>query len=108
MSTKFVVAFCILALAVVFAGTVPAVAHVTLARPALLAGTALPAGDYRLLIGEGKVTFNINKKSFEIPAKIETGSNKFEVTEVNYDDAGPKTIVKEIALGGTKTRLIFN
>ena len=108
MLTKFVIAFSILALVAVFAGTAPAVAHVTLARPALLSGTALPAGDYRLLIGDGKVTFNLDKKSFEITAKVETASKKFEITEVAYDESTPKVSVKEISLGGTKTRLIFN
>jgi hypothetical protein len=108
MLTKFVIAFSILALVAAFAGTAPAVAHVTLARPALLSGTALPAGDYRVLIGDGKVTFSIDRKSFDIPAKIETATKKFEITEVAYDDSNSKTSVKEISLGGTKTRLIFN
>jgi hypothetical protein len=106
--TKFVIAFCILALAAAFAGTVPAVAHVTLTRSALVAGTQLPAGEYRLLIGENKVTFMIDRKSFEIPVKIETVAKKFDTNEVSYDDANSKTVVKEINLGGTKTRLIFN
>ncbi len=108
MLTKFVIAFSILALVAAFAGTAPTVAHVTLARPALLSGTALAAGDYRLLIGDGKVTFMIDRKSFEVAAKIETATKKFDVTEVNYDDSTSKTAVKEISLGGTKTRLLFN
>lgn len=106
--TKFVIAFCVLALVAAFAGTVPAVAHVTLAHPAVIAGTQLPAGDYRLLIGENKVTFMIDRKSFEIPAKIETVAKKFDVNEVSYDESNSKTTVKEINLGGSKTRLIFN
>ena len=106
--TKFVIAFCILALVAAFAGTVPAVAHVTLAHPALVAGTQLPAGDYRLLIAESKVTFIIDRKSFEIPAKIETVAKKFDVNEVSYEGSDSKTSVREINLGGTKTRLIFN
>ncbi len=106
--TKFVIAFSILALVAAFAGTAPAVAHVSLARPALVSGTALPAGDYRLLIGDGKITFTIDRKSFDIPAKIETTSKKFDVTEVSYDDSNAKTTITEIRLGGAKIRLIFN
>jgi hypothetical protein len=108
MLTKFVLAFSILALVAALAGTLPAAAHVTLSKPAVVNGTALKAGDYRLLIGNGKVTFNIDKQSFDIPAKIQTGDKKFDVNQVQYDVVGSQTTIREIALGGTKTRLIFN
>lgn len=108
MLTKFVLAFSILALVAAFSGTLPATAHVTLAKPAVVDGTALKAGDYRLLIGDGKVTFNIDKQSFDIPAKVETSSKKFDANQVQYDVVRSQTTIQEIDLGGTKTRLIFN
>jgi hypothetical protein len=108
MFTKFVFAFAVLALVATFAGNLPATAHVTLTQPAVVSGTALRAGDYRLLIGDAKVTFNIDKKSFDIPAKIETNTKKFDVTEVQYDVVRGQTTITEIDLGGAKTRLIFN
>jgi hypothetical protein len=108
MLTKFVLTFAVLALVATFAGNLPATAHVTLTQPAVVSGTALKAGDYRLLIGDAKVTFNLDKKSFDIPAKIETGSKKFDVNEVQYDTVGSQTTITEIDLGGTKTRLIFS
>jgi hypothetical protein len=43
-----------------------------------------------------------------VPAKIETAAKKFDVNEVQYDTVDSKVVVGEIALGGTKTRLIFN
>jgi hypothetical protein len=107
MLTKFVLAFCVLALVASFAGTLPAVAHVTLTQPVVIAGTALKAGDYRLLIGDAKVTFGIDKQAFDIPVKIETAPKKFDETQVQYVVAGSQTVVKEIGIGGTKTRLIF-
>lgn len=105
MLTKFVLAFGILALLVTFAGSVPAVAHVTLYKTAVISGTTLKAGEYRILLGEGKVTFSLNKQTFDIPAKIETSPKKFDNTEVQYQ---AENVVKEITLGGTKTRLVFN
>jgi hypothetical protein len=108
MLTKFVLAFSTLALVAALAGNLPTSAHVTLSKPAVVNGTALKAGDYRLLIGDGKVTFNIDKQSFDIPAKIQTGEKKFDVTQVQYDAVGSQTTIREIALGGTKTRLVFN
>lgn len=111
MRTKFVAAFCILALAVAFAGNLPVkglTCHVTLSRPAVVNGTALKPGDYRLTISESNVTFTINKESHEIPAKAETGEKKYETNQVIYQNVGSQTSISEIYLGGTKTRLVFN
>lgn len=108
MLTKFVVAFSVLALLAVFAGTVPAVAHVTFFKTAVVAGTTLQAGEYRLLIGDAKVTFSAGKKSFDVPAKMESSPKKFENTEILYDGGPNQNVVREITLSGTKTRLVFN
>jgi len=108
MMTKLVLTFGVLALVAALAGNLPATAHVTLTRPAIAGGTALQAGDYRLLIGEGKVTLTIDKQSFVIPAKIETGTRKFEVNQVQYDSTASPVKLLEIGIGGTKTRVIFN
>jgi hypothetical protein len=108
MLTKFVVAFSILAIAAAFAGGIPAVAHITLTEPAVIGGTALQAGEYRLLIGDAKVTFSIDKQTFDIPAKIETAPNKFATNELRTATVNSQTIVQSISLGGTKLRLIFN
>ena len=86
----------------------PAVAHVTFFKTAVLSGTTLQAGDYRLLIGDAKVTFSVGKKTFDVPAKIESSPKKFDNTEVLYDGGPNQNIVREISLGGTKTRLVFN
>jgi len=108
MLTKFVVAFSVLALLAAFAGTVPAVAHVTFFKTAIVSGTTLQAGEYRLLIGDAKVTFSAGKKSFDVPAKIESSPKRFEITEVVYDGGPNQNVVRAITLGGTKTRLVFN
>jgi hypothetical protein len=108
MLTKFVLAFSILALLVVFAGTVPAVAHVTFFKAAVVSGTTLQAGEYRLLLGDNKVTFSMGKKSIDVPAKIEQAPKKFDNTEVQYNGGPDQNVVREITLGGTKTRVLFN
>ena len=108
MFTKFVLAFAVLALVAAFAGNLPATAHVTLTKSVVVNGTALKAGDYVLFIGDGKVTFSIAKKSVDIPAKIEVGTKKFDVNEVEYDVVGSQDTITAINLGGSKTRLIFN
>jgi Protein of unknown function (DUF2911) len=111
MLTKLVIAFSILALAAAFAGTIPAKApasQVTLSEPAVINGTALKAGDYRLIVNPGKVTFVMNKEPREIAATVETGDKKYYQNEVQYEHAGNQTTIKQICLGGTKIRVVFN
>jgi hypothetical protein len=107
MLTKFVIAFSILALVAAFAGNIPAVAHLTLNDPYSVGGTVLKAGEYRLLISDAKVTFSIDKKTFDIPAKIETVEKKFDNTEIRCANQAKPPVVESISLGGSKVRLVF-
>ncbi len=106
--TKFVVAFCVLALVAAFAGNIPAVAHVTLSEPCLIAGNLLQPGEYRVLIGDAKVTFSLSRLNVAVPAKIETVEKKFDSTEIRTQTKGTQTIVESISLGGSKVRLVFD
>ena len=111
MLTKFVLAFTILALAAGVAGTVPAKTStykVTLTHPAVVLGTTLKAGEYRLNISNGNVTFTIGKESHTIPVKVETGNIRYMTDQVQYEKDGDRDTILQICLGGTKTRLIFN
>jgi hypothetical protein len=96
---------------VAIAGTIPGkgpTCTVTVTTPALLKGIVLKPGDYRVTVGADKVTFTLDRQSQDIPAKIETGATKFDVNRVQYDEVGGKTVISQIALGGTKIRVIFN
>ena len=112
MLTKLVIAFSILALAAAIAGTVPtkvsASQVVTLTEPAVVNGTALKAGDYHVIVNNGKVTFFMSKEPREIAATIEAGEKKYEQNEIQYEHAGNQTTIKQICLGGTKIRVVFN
>jgi hypothetical protein len=101
---RFVLAFVILALAVATAGTVPG-AHsytITLAQAAIVNGTHLTPGDYRLTVSPAKVTLVQGKLNIDVPAKVETEDKKFDDTSVRY--VGDK--LSEIRIGGTKTRVV--
>ena len=111
MLTKLVVAFSILALIAAMAGTVPVKGpthKVLLTQPAVVGGTALKAGEYRLSVRLGVVTFTLNKESHEIPAKVETNTTKYFTDEVQYDRDHDQVRISQICLGGTTTRLVFN
>ena len=111
MFTKFVVAFCILALAAAFAGSIPvkgSTHKITISQPVTIMGTALKAGEYQVNINAGTITFILGKESHAITGKVETNATKYETDQVRYEQEGDKVKVSEIRVGGTKTRLIFN
>ena len=111
MLTKFVLAFTILALVAATAGTVPTKGptfHLTLTQSVVLNGTALKAGDYKVTVTPGKVTFTDNKGSYDVPATVDAAKAKYFDNQVQYETAGNQTTIKEIGVGGTKTRLTFN
>ncbi|HWC97063.1 MAG TPA: hypothetical protein VG456_09945 [Candidatus Sulfopaludibacter sp.] len=105
MFKKFVLSFLILALAAAFAGTVPS-AHsyrITLGQAAVVNGTDLKAGEYRLNVDESKITLVLGKVTVESPAKIEIVEKKYDDTAIRYTG---KTIA-EIRIGGTKTKIVL-
>jgi hypothetical protein len=108
MFKKLVLAFAVLALTAAFAGTIPAVHtyRITLARVAVVNGTTLQPGDYRLTVNTSKITLVPveGKKSVEAPAKVETVERKFDDTAIRYTGQN----LSEIRLGGTKLVIELN
>lgn len=106
MFKKFVLAFMVLALAAAFAGTIPSghSYHITLVQPAVVNGTQLKPGEYRLNVMESKITLVNGKESVEVPAKVEAVEKKFDNTAIRYTG----NVIAEIRLGGTKTRIVLN
>ena len=111
MLKKIVFVFAVLALVMAYAGTVPPAGHtykVTFLQPSVLKGNNIQAGEYRVTVGVDKVTIAVGKTPVEIPAKVETGDKKFDVTAIQYSTVNGKSEIIEIRLGGTKTTLLFN
>lgn len=111
MLKKLVLVFTILALAVASAGT-PAFKggkyRINLVQPSVVNGTDLKAGEYLMTLGESKVTILNGKQPVEVPAKIESVDKKFDHTAIRYTNQAGKTMISEIRLGGTKTKVVFN
>jgi hypothetical protein len=106
MFKRFVLAFAILALAAAFAGTVPSVHtyRITLVQTAVVNGTELKAGEYRLTVDTSKITMVNGKDRVEAPAKVEAVESKYDTTAIRYTGK----VIAEIRLGGTKTRIVLN
>jgi hypothetical protein len=94
------------------AGTVPAVGHytITIFEPAAVQGTVLQPGEYHLTLADTKLTITPEnrKHPLDLKVKVETQDRKFEGTSVQLDTVSGKSVITEIRLGGTKTKLILN
>jgi len=104
MLRKFALLFGTLALMMASAATY----KVTLLQPSVLNGNQLKAGEYRLNIGDSQVTITQGKKSIEVPVKVENVQRKFDNTAVRYTEQDGKSMISEILLGGTTTKLVFH
>jgi len=75
--------------------------------PAMVGNTELKAGEYRVEVTDDKAVIKGAKVQKEAAVKVETGDDKYSTTTVRLS-AGEKPQIKEIRLGGTKTKLVFS
>lgn len=101
----FRITFSFAALAVL-ASAAP-VYKVTLAEPAVIAGSVVKAGDYRIVVNGDKATLTTGKTSLEVPVQVQTGTEKFRYTSVESRSQAGKNILDDIHVGGTSTTLVF-
>jgi hypothetical protein len=83
---------------------------VTMTNAATAGSIQLQPGDYHLVLDNSKVRFTELKtgKEFEVDAKIDNSADrKFESTEIHLQRVEGATLITEIRLGGTKTRVVF-
>lgn len=82
---------------------------VTFGAPAVLGGTEVASGQYKVSIDGSKVTLvnESTRKSIEANATVQTSEKKYSETIVQSKRVDGKDLVDEIQIGGTKTALDF-
>ena len=82
---------------------------IVLTAPAMAGTNELKSGDYKVKIEGAQAVFTDaqNEKSFTVPVKVENTDKKFDNTQVNASKEGGTDVVKDIELGGSKTKLDF-
>jgi hypothetical protein len=103
-SMKCLVLFLTFALAFASAATY----NVQLFQPSTVAGQELKPGEYRLTLESDKAVLSKGKERVEANVRVETSDSKFSSTSVRYANDNGKMKVREIRLGGTNTKVIFN
>lgn len=101
---KVIVFSALLAMATASAATF----KVKLFEPAVVQGTELKPGEYTLEWTDTRLIIARGKTSVETPVQVETSDEKFSATTVRYSSSEGKQSLREIRLGGTKTKLVIN
>jgi hypothetical protein len=83
--------------------------ELTLSSTTKVGNLQLKPGQYTLKVEGDKATFTFveTSKQFTTAVKIESTDKKFDTTRVDANKDGNVDVVKDIELGGSKTRLQF-
>jgi len=103
--TKLMLGACVFALGIASAASTY---HVTIADPTWIGQTQLKPGQYDVKLEGDKVTFKQGKKMFSIPAKVETNTSKYADTQMDIKTENGQPQLKELDLGGTKSKIMLN
>jgi hypothetical protein len=79
---------------------------ITLFQPSIVNGTELQPGDYKIELKNDKAVIK-GRKTIETPVKTEAAESTFTSTSVKYLNGDGKYRVREIRIGGTNTKLVF-
>lgn len=83
--------------------------RLTLHQPSVVNGTTLKPGSYKMTVDNDKITIMQGKENVaEAKVAVEQSQVKNPATSVRYASAGGKYEIKEIFVGGTKTKLVLN
>ena len=104
MKLRTVVMFTMLGLSIASAKTY----QVTIDNEMKAGSVTLKPGTYNMKVDASKVMFTDNAgKSVEATGKVVTGDKKFDNTMVDSKQVNGVAEIKEIDLGGTKTKIQF-
>jgi uncharacterized protein (DUF2345 family) len=102
---KLMLGACVFSLGI---ATAASTYHIKIADPTWVGQTELKPGEYDVKVDTaGKVTFKMGKTVVEAPAKIETNASKFSDTLLNTKSVNGQSQIKELDLGGTKSKIVF-
>lgn len=77
-------------------------------QPAVLAGTELKTGEYRLDLDGEKVRLKAGRQVVEASVKVENTNGRNRATTLVMQEENGKLHIREILLGGTNMKLVVN
>lgn len=101
---KLMLGACVFSLGI---ATAASTYHVRIADPTWVGGTQLKPGEYDVKVEGDKVTFKMGKNVVAVPAKVETNTSKFSDTQMDIKSENGQAKLKELDLGGTKSKIML-
>ncbi|MCC7173562.1 MAG: hypothetical protein IT159_00075 [Bryobacterales bacterium] len=81
---------------------------VNLFQPAVLAGTELQAGQYKLEVDGSKIRLKNGPAAVEADVQVENTPQRHRSTSLRLERKDSRMHIKEIRLGGTNVQLVVN
>ncbi len=100
----FLTAIFLLSLSVASAKTFTVKLH----QASVVEGKELKPGNYKVQLTDSTLTITNGKETVETAVRTEEAAERFSTTSVRYTDADGKMKIREIRVGGTNTKVVFN
>jgi len=101
---KLMLGACVFALGI---ATAASTYHVRIADPTWVGTTELKPGEYDIKVDGDKITFKQGKNVVAVSAKVETNASKFSGTQMDIKTENGQAKLKELDLGGTKSKIML-
>ena len=101
---KLLFAFTLLAVSLAYGKSY----HLVLFEKSMLGSAELKPGEYTLELKDQQAILKSGKTRVEAAVKIETESSKYASTSVRYANGDGRFRLREIHLGGTNMKVVFN
>jgi type 1 fimbria pilin len=97
-------------LAAVAAGDQSKSYRITISSASKIGTTEFKPGDYELVVNQPKVRFTEIRtgKSVELEAKVDNLEEKVESTTIHSETVDGVSMIRQIRIGGSKTRIAFD
>lgn len=101
---KLMLGACVFSLGI---ATAAATYHVRIVDSTWVGQSELKPGEYEVRVDGDKVTFKQGKNVIAVSAKVETNASKFSDTQMDVKTENGQAKLKELDLGGTKSKIML-
>src|ERR1700689_4022601 len=101
---KLMLGACVFSLGI---ATAASTYHVKIADPTWVGGTQLKPGESDVKVDGDKITFKQGKNVVAVAAKVETNATKYSDTQMDIKTENGQAKLKELDLGGTKSKIML-
>ena len=102
---KLMLGACVFSLGI---ATAASTYHLRISDPTWVGTSELKPGEYEVQVDGDKVTFKQGKNVIAVSAKVETNASKFAGTQMDVKTENGQAKLRELDLGGTKSKILLD